>query len=444
MNLKELRTALQDRREDYSASDAKLNRKINQAYLDICSRRKWGWLRRDFTADIRNSILVTGVDPAVSANSRITVNNGERFIVIESAVAPTGKEAGWNRTILFDSTFYKVVHTTSAGGAITLWLDREYTGPTYPNTAVTPTDYGTITFLSDEVALPLGTKTLIESVLFKGTTSYPLSLSHVSPYLMARNDKNTTGQPTSASVVEKEPIPRPRKAISDFGALTANVGTALVQGATYTYWYTYVDYVTGAESSLSPPSTITLSSTQGTVTFPTITARNEFGLRIYRSVADGLTPFVITERDNSSAVSTGTDSTPDDLLGRRGPDSASSMFVSLHPAPATISSTAAGVLSTAYQLHCLYEAEATAMDNDYDRPLFDASFSPVLLDGAEYLMLTSSDEQSRAQSARRGYEAGIQRMINQDRLNFQQRVLIGRSGRRLRGQRTWWYGALGT
>jgi hypothetical protein len=444
VNLKELRTALQDRREDYSASDAKLNRKVNQAYLDICSRRKWGWLRREFTTDIRNSILVTGVDPAVSANSRITVNNGERFIFIESAVAPTGREAGWNRTILFDSTFYKVVHTTNAGGAITLWLDREYTGPTYPNTAVTPTDYGTLTFLSDEVALPLGTKTLIESVLFKGTTAYPLSLSHVSPYLMARNDKNTTGQPTSASVIEKEPIPRPRKAISDFGALTANTGAALVQGATYTYWYTYVDIVTGAESSLSPPSTITLSSIQGTVTFPTITARYEFGLRIYRSVADGLTPFVITSLDSGSANLGGTDSTPDDLLGRSGSDSASSMFVSLHPAAGTLASTHSGAHTTAYQLHCLYEAEATAMDNDYDRPLFDASFSPVLLDGAEYLMLTSSDEQSRAQSARRGYEAGIQRMISQDRLNFQQRVLIGRSGRRLRGQRTWWYGALGT
>ena len=33
MNLSELRTALQERREDYSLSDAKLNRKLNQAYF---------------------------------------------------------------------------------------------------------------------------------------------------------------------------------------------------------------------------------------------------------------------------------------------------------------------------------------------------------------------------------------------------------------------------
>ena len=49
MNLSELRTALQERREDYSSTDGKLDRKINQAYLDICSRRKWGWLRRPYT-----------------------------------------------------------------------------------------------------------------------------------------------------------------------------------------------------------------------------------------------------------------------------------------------------------------------------------------------------------------------------------------------------------
>ena len=47
MNLSELRTALQERREDYSESTAKLNRRLNQSYLDICSRRKWGWLRRE-------------------------------------------------------------------------------------------------------------------------------------------------------------------------------------------------------------------------------------------------------------------------------------------------------------------------------------------------------------------------------------------------------------
>jgi len=85
----------------------------------------------------------------------------------------------------------------------------------------------------------------------------------------------------------------------------------------------------------------------------------------------------------------------------------------------------------------IYQTEGLAMDEDDDRPLFDASFSSVLLDGAEYLMLTSADEQRRATHTYSGFERGIARMMSQDRLNYQQRVLIGRDGRRLVGKRAW-------
>ena len=82
------------------------------------------------------------------------------------------------------------------------------------------------------------------------------------------------------------------------------------------------------------------------------------------------------------------------------------------------------------------------MSADADRPLFDATYTNVLLDGAELLMLSANDEQPRAQHVQQRYEAGIQRMITQDRLNFQQRALVGRAGRRVRGQPNWWYGSL--
>lgn len=444
MNLKELRTALKERREDYSPSDAKLNRTINQAYLDICSRRKWGWLRREFTANVRNSILATGVDPAVTANSRIFANKGERSIRIESGIDPIGMNVGWGRRILFNSTFYDVIQTTNPTGDIILWLDRQYTGPTYPNALVTPTDYGTITFLSNEVALPLGTKSLVEAVLFSGTNSYPLGLSSVSPYLMARNNKGVLGQPTSASVIQKVPLPHPKSAISSFGVFTTVGVGGLTPSSIYTYWYTYVDNGTGAESSLSPPSTVTLGATDTSVTLPTVTARNEFGLRFYRSDAGGSVPYWQSQWEEPIQASWApVDVTSDEELGTRAPDSSSSMFLSLYPAPASVASTGvvANTVPSAYELHCLYESEALAMGDDYDKPLFDASFSPVLLDGGEYLMLTSSDEQGRAQSAKRSYEMGIARMITQDRLNFQEKILIGRNGRRLRGMPNTWDGA---
>ena len=109
------------------------------------------------------------------------------------------------------------------------------------------------------------------------------------------------------------------------------------------------------------------------------------------------------------------------------------MFLSLYPAP-----------GATYQIHGVYQSEGLALDGDDDRTLFDSSYAPVLLDGAEYLMLTASDEQPRAKTVRYAYEEGIKRMIQQDRLNYKERVLIGRGGRRLRGKKTWWYGALGT
>ena len=67
MNLSELRTALKERREDFSPSDAKLDRKINQAYLDICSRRKWGWLRRQYTVDTFPKRVIDAADRPVTA-----------------------------------------------------------------------------------------------------------------------------------------------------------------------------------------------------------------------------------------------------------------------------------------------------------------------------------------------------------------------------------------
>ena len=103
MNLKELRTALQERREDFSASDAKLNRKINQAYLDICSRRKWGWLRREHSVTTEAPVTITG---AVGAANSIQVNEGDRTIVLGSNHIPAqNTDARIGKRIIIDGDF---------------------------------------------------------------------------------------------------------------------------------------------------------------------------------------------------------------------------------------------------------------------------------------------------------------------------------------------------
>ena len=412
MNLSELRTALQERREDYSASDAKLNRRINQAYLDICSRRKWGWLRREYTANTHQSTTVTGTAAGVNG---VVYTNGSNEIGFGANKVPSPTVLG--KRVLIDSAFYTIIDMTSDG--LTMILDRPFTG-----TSTTADQTGTVKFIYDEVALPLGTESIIESSLFTGSTSYALNLEAIQPVTMSMRDKDVSGQPTACSVIEKKPIYRPRVKI---GAITSAAGAgALTTGATYKYWYSFYDQKCGAESALSEYTSITLGATHNTVVLPTITARKDYVLRIYRSTAGGSVPYLLRDKlEQSVAV---TDLESDDYLGTRGPDSASTMFLTLYPYP-----------DSTYQVHMLLMMEALKLDDDEDRPMFDSGYSTVLLDGAEMLMLNAEDEQSRASAAQRRYEAGIQRMIMQDRLNFQQRVLIGRGNRRVVGKGTWLY-----
>ena len=430
MNLSELRTALQERREDYSASDAKLNRRINQAYLDICSRRKWGWLRREYTANTHASTAITGSGPAggpAPGATSIVATNGTNEIGLGSDIIPGPTVLG--KRVLIDSAFYTVIDMNSTG--TTLFLDRVYTGKTYPDSTTDPLnwDYGSIKVIYDEVALPLGTESIIESSLFTGSTSYALNLEAIQPATMSMRDKDVSGQPTACSVIEKKPIYRPRKKVSDFGSgLVSSNHTDgnLTPLATYTYWYSFYDQKSGAESSLSEPSTITLTGNHNRVTLPTVVARKDYVLRFYRSTAGGSVPYLLRDKlEQSVAV---VDDESDDYLGTRGPDSASSMFLTLYPYP-----------DSTYQVHMLLMMEALKLDDDDDRPMFDSGYSTVLLDGAEMLMLNAEDEQPRANAVQRRYEAGIQRMIMQDRLNFQQRVLIGRGNRRVVGKGTWLY-----
>ena len=414
MNLSELRTALQERREDYSASDAKLNRRINQAYLDICSRRKWGWLRREYTANTYESTTVTGTG---AAPNNVHYTNGSNKVGLGANKVPGPTVLG--KRVLIDSAFYTVIDMDSNGEG--LYLDRPFTG----TTVASGTGTGTVKFVYDEVALPLGTESVIEAALFTGSTSYALNLEAIQPATMAMRDKDVSGQPTACSVMEKKPIYRPRTKI---GAITSAAGSGgLTTGATYKYWYSFYDKKCGAESALSEYTSVTLGATHNTVTLPNVSARKDYVVRLYRSTANGSIPYLLRDQLEETVVALN-DTESDEYLGARGPDSASTMFMTLYPYP-----------DSTYQVHMLLMMEALKLDDDNDRPMFDSGYSTVLLDGAEMLMLNAEDEQSRASAAQRRYEAGIQRMIMQDRLNFQQRVLIGRGSRRVVGKGTWLY-----
>jgi|TARA_A100001515_G_scaffold84254_2_gene66819 hypothetical protein len=405
VNLAELRTALQERREDYSQSSAKLDRKINQSYLDICSRRKWGWLRRtvSFATHNRNTGTFT-------VNGSTEVN--KRVITVSGATTHTV----FGKRILIENDIYRI---ENVGSVATEWtLDRPLRCSSAASIA--------ITVLYDEVALPVGSKSVVECVLFAGASAagayaYPNSLTAVAPATMLYMGKDVNGQPTRFAVVRKEPIPAPR--VAPTVALAAGAG--LTAGAAYKYWYTHVDKQTGAESALGPSSSVTTVSGTSRVAVGSDTARNDFYVRTYRSSANGSTAYLI--RDDQGATANFTDSMSDEYLGPRGPQSAASMFLQLYPCP-----------DAEYEVRALVQMEGVKLGDDNDRPLFDAEFHHLILDGAEALMLESSDEQGRANQARQRFEMGIARMVQQDRLNQQYRVVMG--GRRtVHGKTSWLY-----
>ena len=167
--------------------------------------------------------------------------------------------------------------------------------------------------------------------------------------MISRRDKAQTGTPTSCSVVEKRPIHAPRNTI---GALTPGASnpftpvstSQLTPGATYKYWYTHWDLNIGAESALSEHVSIALSTTNDQVVIPDIVAKTDYVVRLYRSMANGDTPYLLNDA-LSGTLNSFTDTTSDEYLMERGPESASTMFLRLHPTP-----------SSHKTLHILYQS----------------------------------------------------------------------------------------
>jgi hypothetical protein len=406
VNLAELRTALQERREDYSQSDAKLDRKVNQSYLDICSRRRWGWLRREHSFATYAPHYETGGAGAVSVAG---TENAKREITVAGAVPVTA----FGKRVRIENDFYRVVNISSTGTSWTLDRPLRCTG--------SGTHY--IKIIYDEVALPVGAISVVNCTLFRGgNTAYgtPLSVAAVSPSEMAYLEMDVEGRPTRFSTTRKEPIPAPAS-----GPTLVGSGFTGSESNVYKYWYTHVDKQSGAESGLGPSTTITETSSTHLVIVGPVTARTDFNLRIYRSRVNEDTPRLLTDPQLTTA--TVTDNQPDEYLGPSGPNSAASLFLRMYPIP-----------DDEYDVRSLIQIEGLPMGADNDRPLFDAEFHHIILDGAEALMLEAADEQGRAGSARGRFEVGIARMIQMDRTNMQNTVVFG--GRKgVHGKPSWQY-----
>ena len=377
MRLIDLREHLKLRRSNRSYSTASLNRFINEAYLDIASRRNWGWLRRVYRYD---------TTAAATVDVACTIGNSLLF--------PAGGtiQTSWGRRVLVDGRVYRVINVNEAG---TLWMTDH---PVHLSSAATPA-----TILYDEIALPRSTDTVIGAKLIMG--SNPLQLQGVEPWIFQERSRSSKGQPSDYSTIRKEPIPPPTPTLPTPG-FSGAPGTGPEVG-TYTYWFSHIDKQSGAESALSPPLEVSTDPSGNVINF-IITARNDFLWRIYRSRkhATGEDPQPYLLGTSTASPASYADTIKDDYLGPQAPGSASSLFMTLYPAP-----------GASYEVEVIYQSQVTDMGEDQHRPLFDESYHTVILDGAEALMLEASDEFRAAQAARQRFEIAIARMVQRDRLS---------------------------
>ena len=430
MNLLDLRTALQERREDFSQSSAKLNRRINQAYLDICSRRKWGWLRRTFTIQTFGTETYT-----------VNVTQGSRTVNVTSTL-PTVVRTVRDKRIEINGQRYRIrdVDFEAAVPPPTeVWyLDRPFVGSTAVGL--------TATVYYDEVALPIGAERIVKAHIVGDTTVVPgheadtstgnlgtTNLIGISPSDMSLRDLNSTGRPSRYSVMRKSPIPPPVDAPTTAAGHPNSTAGFLENDATYRYWTTNLDVKSGAESALSPELRFDATTTGDSARIDIPLASASYYTNVYRSKKNGKTPYLLNISPLKATVTTPVinqiDSSLDYQLGRRATDSASNMYMTLWPAPSGL-----------YQVHAVYQREGHRLIEDDDLPLFDSTFHHVILDGAESLMLEAEDEQARANQARQRFEVSIARMIQNDRLDGDNRVVMG--GRvRVKGKPQWWHGS---
>ena len=398
--LAEARARVQLRRTDRGYSAASLNRYINDVRADIASRHKWSWLCDDWNARTVATASVTSV----------SCTSGSPFITLGSAAPDTLQ----GKRVLINSKVYRVGETQTSGGTVFV-LDQPF---------IDATASYTMTVLYDEVALPPGAVALMSVGLLTGQ-GQPFPLQTV-PNTQARMlDHSSFGQPWSFSTITRPQIAAPVSAPS---AAMSGSGGGPGNGLTFSYWYSYIDKQTRAESALSPA--VSFTTTSGNTVTVTFAPRRGFHTRVYRSRNGGGVPFFLTEI-LSSTTTTATDSTTDLYLARRFPGMGSSVMIKLWPIP-----------SAAYQVVGTVILQSVSLDADSDTPPWPETFDSVWMDGVEAMMLESSDEQGRANQARQRYEAGIARMIREDSPAPAMMIEVGRNARRgIGGKPSMWYGA---
>ncbi len=397
MRLADIRGRLKFRRSDRSPTSAELNAVINDVYRDICSRRRWSWLRRTHRFQTRGTASGAAV-------TFVTGKQGSRKVIV--GTVPTNMVA-FGKLVTLDGWPYRF---DGQHNATTWLLDTPFLSA--------DGDYAPVYYF-DEVSVPRDCAEIIRFRLFT-SASDPEWLQPVGSDL-AHLNPTETGEPRFGAATRRDALPRPERALS---ALT-NVGSGAgpltdtgVASAVFKYAYAHYDIHTGAESPIGPSVSVTINTAfSWTLTVTSGThVRENFGLRIYRTKAGGSTFYF---HSDLRPTATFVDTIRDENLGESANESGSSMYLRLWPVPDAV-----------YIGEVEYGRLIQPMAADDDQPVFADSYHHLILAGAEAILLDRASEQGRAESARRRFEEGIVRMVRQDGTISTRRVR--KSGNKLR------------
>ena len=354
---------------------------MGQALGHLYGYSDWSFLRREATYNLRASYTTVGGAGALQA----TFTRGSTIV---DWVAPPDTTP-YGHTILANNRQFRVANVLSAGSCQidAPWFDAD--------------GIYAVEVLNHEIALPRGTKSVLKVMLNQSNT--PLRQYSDTPQEMREWNLRSRGQPFYYAVSRREPLPSP------IAAPTLAIGGAGITGA-YFYWQTYWDPVTGAESNLSPQSAV-VNPADDTVTFTPAT-RADFYYKAYRSRASGTVPYFLQER--LSATATILDARADVVLGLPATAEASSLYLSFHPIPNAV-----------YQALVVVSIVPPLPQAADDEPWIPEEDIPVLLDGAEYYMLTSTEEHQRAGAVQGMFKAGLDRMVARDKLDRAHLILVG-------------------
>jgi len=394
MDLTTLRTRLRSRRDDNSASASKLDGWINEALGLMYGHADWTWLRKDVHHDLRPSYTVC--NPGGVPNTPLTVTCIKDRV--NASLAGDVEAPIFGHTILANGRAFRIANVLST---TLIQLDQPWFDASGTYAA---------TILNNELALPRGVKNVRSVVLNQSNT--PWGLEGITSGDARGWDLTSSGRPLAYSLVRREPLPSPI------------VGPSPASGAApgltgdYLYWQSYWDPATGAESNLSPSAAVT-GLTNDSVTI-TPTQRGDFWYRIYRSRASGTVPYFLTVMNAIGTVLS--DDRADAVLGARANAEAGSNYVAFWPIP-----------DDEYQVLLTAQLVGPTLAADDDEPLCPEEDIPILLDGAEYAMLGSVEEQGRGARAEQRFNAGLAKMAARDKADRSSLIYVG-GGPRRRGR----------